>query len=206
MRVDQVKITVGSLNLEVDDIKLHPVEDVQAWQEKLGEAQEQLGGFSTGIGVLSSPGVAIASAAAIGILEAAVTSSKEKKGLRLLAEASRMLAQLRAGGEFVAVSEIEGVASPLPSDWCVMRTGKVVTDLSSYGIFERNKVIEKHNVTVGETFAGKFEREGLVRSLVVLPDEFVWTRTAQGDIAVRWTSVASYSVKATKVKVRTVTE
>ena len=206
MRAEQLFVTVTGHKLEVDAIKLHPEADVRAWQEKLGEAQEQLGGFSTGIGVLGSPGVAIASAAAIGIFEAAVSSSKEKKGLRLLGEAAEMLSRLREQGEFVSVAEIEGTTSPLPADWSVKRLGKVVTDLSSYGAFERMKIVEKHKVTFGESMSGSFEREGMVPAFVVLPDEFVWIRTQHGDVAVRWSGVECYSFTTIRGEAHVVTE
>lgn len=193
MPVGELRVAAGGREFRANSIKLHSETHVRAWQEKLAAAQEQLGGFSTGVGVFASPALAVASAAAIGIFEAAVSSSKEKKGLRSLAEASRLLTELRAGGEFVSVNQVEGVRSPVPTDWCVMGTARVVTDLSAYGMFERGKMVEEKKITFAENMKGSYERDGPVKSQIVLPDEFVWFRTSDGDVAVRWSLVESYS-------------
>ncbi|HZF46055.1 MAG TPA: hypothetical protein VEZ26_06945, partial [Sphingomonadaceae bacterium] len=103
MTISRLRISIGGMEVQASAVLLHSVTGVRRWQTKIAEAQNLLGGFSTGVSIIGSPGEALAGAAAIGILEAAVSNANQKRGLQLLAEAAEFHERLLSRGEWVPV-------------------------------------------------------------------------------------------------------
>lgn len=184
-----LRIGAGGREFVVQKVELYPEEQVREWQATLRYAQEQLGGFSTGVGFFASPGVALAGAAALGVLEGAISDAKAKKGVRALVEASEMLAKLRASGEFVDVNDVHGIEHPSPNEWCLKTAGEVTVDLTAMSFSARNKFVEKHKVSFWQNSSGAFNMPGEVASLVMIPSDFIKVEADGRALSIRWAAV-----------------
>lgn len=103
--------------LKVRSVKLFPSSKLEEITRIRQEAATKLGGFSSGIGFLGSPGWAIGGALALGLLEKAVSASARTEGLAMLQDAEYKSRSLPALGMMFPVGKIAGREEPLPSLW-----------------------------------------------------------------------------------------
>lgn len=188
-----ISISMGGNTLEIDRIIMHSSNAVSKWQGLMASAHSMLGGFSTGIGVWGSPGVALAGAAAIGFLEAAVTNANQKKGFQLLAEAFALGERLRPRGMAMEVSQITGVDRSNPERW--RARGEVLSelDIRVIGMFERNRLKKEYHASDDEISTGFIVRR-TVQDLVFFPDDFVTCVCGDNIVLVKWCKVDTYRV------------
>ena len=186
-------ISIGGKSIEVDSVLLHSAAAVAKWQGLLATAQPLLGGFTSGVSVWGSPGVALTGAVAIGLLETAVTNANQKKGFQILAEAIALAERLRPRGVFVPVSEIEGVMHPNVESWRARGLVESELDVRNAGMFDKQRLRKEHGATDEEIASGFIVRE-TQQDLVFFADEFV-TCSAKGTrILVKWASIDFYEV------------
>jgi|GEM_PF-2854878 len=103
--------------LTVSKLMLFPEQYIQQFLTLKAKAQEELGGFSSGIGFWGSPEWAIGGAAALGLVESLISNAKTKKGLETLNEAARMQAKMRSMGVFFEIHSISGNWQHDPYAW-----------------------------------------------------------------------------------------
>jgi hypothetical protein len=103
--------------LAVSKLMLFPEQEIQQFLTLKAKAQEELGGFSSGIGFWGSPEWAIGGAAALGLVESLISNAKTKKGLEILSEAARTQAKMRSMGVFFDIHFISGNWQPDPYAW-----------------------------------------------------------------------------------------
>jgi len=103
--------------LSVARLMLFPDPDIRQFLSLKAKAQQELGGFSTGIGFWGSPEWAIGGAAALGLVESLVSNAKAKQGLKTLNEAEQAQTRLRTLGVFFDIHAIDGIWQPDPSAW-----------------------------------------------------------------------------------------
>lgn len=192
MSKSQLILTMSGQEFSLHAVKMNEFSKVQEWHGLIATAQELLGGFSTGIGVLSSPEVAVASAAAIGLFESIVSNANQKKGLRYLAQAADLANELRKEAVFVSVDEIAGIDRPQPSEWHTVAQGDVEIDLDQFGFIERNRIQNELGATFMESMKGKVVRPGNVKSMITFPDEFVTALCGSRTVSFRWSSVETF--------------
>jgi hypothetical protein len=123
----------------VSRVMLFPELEFQQVLLLKAKAQEELGGFSTGLGFWGSPGWVIGGAAALGFVESLISNSKMKKGLEILKDAAVKHEQLKAKGTFFGVSEIDGVARPNPATWKATQASEFQIDLNLMGLDEMSQ-------------------------------------------------------------------
>jgi hypothetical protein len=107
--------------LTVNKLMLFPEQDIQQYLALKAKAQEELGGFSSGIGFWGSPEWAIGGAAALGLVESLISNAKTKKGLQTLNEAAQMQAKMRSMGVFFEIHSISGNWQHDPYAWRVVQ-------------------------------------------------------------------------------------
>lgn len=113
----QIKLTLTSgTSLAVAQLKLF---DAQALQRlaSLKTAATQLGGVSTGLGVIGSFEWVILASAAIGAIESAMTNAMAKQGANTLRDALVLERQIRRTGSFFPIGMIEHVEQASPGHW-----------------------------------------------------------------------------------------
>lgn len=186
-----LNLTSGS-QLMATSLMLFPEWEIRHAQSLRAAAQEELGGFSTGLGFWGSPGYVVAGAAILGIVESLVSNSKTKKGLEMLAQAAATYEQARGHGAHFAISEVNGIDRPHPTVWRATKTTQVIVKdvqamgVSKFGQFLRQYNISKENITNGiAAFTGTFIHN---------EDEFVSIKVDDQSVAVRWSEIASYQL------------
>ena len=188
-------VTFSGTSVRANAVLLHSASGVRRWQAQIAEAQNLLGGVSTGIGFIGSPGFVLAGAAAIGILEAAVNNANQKKGLKVLAEAVQFHERLLERGVWVPVQEINGIGRPHPGNWSAEAEVEGELDLTGKGMFEKARLMSEWSISKEEAAAGLVYRSKR-QPVVFLQDEFVWLNGEGGPIGVRWSAVDSYQLSS----------
>lgn len=177
--------------LIVSRVMLYPELQVQEVRLLRAKAQEEMGGFSTGLGFWGSPGWVIGGAAALGAVESLISNSKMKKGLELLKEAAEKYEKLKATGVLFGVSLINGIDSPNPAKWRASHVSRLQIDLNSLGFLEKAEVIRRYEISRGLITNGIAT---VVKSTGYIHDEeeFVWVEVDGHPTALRWSFVESY--------------
>jgi hypothetical protein len=110
----------SGLMLKVREVKLYDETLVREVALLRSRAAASLGGVSTGVGFLGSPGWALGGAAALGVLEGLLSSGMRKQGLKLLQEAQDKSVRLVEGGLFFDTTQLIGTEHPYPEAWSVI--------------------------------------------------------------------------------------
>lgn len=186
-----LKISIGGKVIEVDSVLLHSAASVAKWQGLIAKAQPLLAGFSTGVGIWGSPGVALTGAVALGLLETAVSNANQKAGFQLLSEAFALASRLRPRGVFIPVSEIGGVDLPHVEHWRARGVVESELDVRSMNAFEKQKIRSDHGATEAEIASGFIVRQTM-QDLVFFSDEFVTCNANGKRILVKWSSIDFY--------------
>lgn len=190
----QIHVTVGGKTIAVDGVLFHSAAAIAKWQRLLAEAQPLIGSFSSGISIWGSPGVALAGAAALGFLEAAVTSANQKKGFHILAEAYAAHERLKPRGVIIPISDISNCESPALSNWKARGNVPSEMDVRNMGRAELAGLKERYGATDEELWSGFLIRD-TVQDLMILPDEFVACSCDGRLVMVKWDRVETYEVR-----------
>ncbi len=202
------KIIIGlssGRQIEISKLMLYPEPELNKLMALRAKAQEELGGFSTGIGFLGSPGWVVGSATALGVLESLVSDSKAKKGVLLLKEATAFHENLQHQGLFFDISTISGIDSPHPANWYGHGFHTLKFDLNSMGLMERSKFFEERELGMRQAKELMLKNKGTVTEEASVSfnhdgDEFVWILIDGQLTALRWSYVESYQVTETVIK------
>jgi len=196
--IGKVTIVVSSgRQIETSAIRLYLDSDLEEIASLRAKAQEELSGFTTGLGFWGSPGWVIGSAAALGVMESLVSDSKAKQGFLLLKEAVNKYKVLQQKGVLFDVSIIDGIDNPDPSTWHANGTYTVDFDLNvmsdpEIAIFYDERDMDMHQrmqfrqETTGlvtEEVDGSFSHDG---------SDFVWLNIDGQLTALRWDYVETY--------------
>lgn len=177
--------------LIVNRVMLFPETDIQQIFLLRTKAQEELGGFSTGLGFWGSPGWVIGGAAVLGFAESLVSNSKMKKGFNILKEAAVKLEQLKTKGVFFNVSAIEGIDRACPGDWRASQVSQFEIDLKPMGFMQKGEIIRRYNISRNQISDGTATVTGTV-GFVHNDDDFVRFEVQGEQVAVRWTCIERY--------------
>ncbi|RXH41313.1 hypothetical protein [Bradyrhizobium zhanjiangense] len=182
--------------LKVAGVLLYPAGSLAEIATIRAQAAEKLGGVSTGIGFIGSPGWAIGAGAALGLLEGAMTSAARKDAVLLLQRAREMEQSVLAAGLLFRVGEINGIARPTPAGW----TATVYVDdrvyLKPLDRRQRAQLLSKHRKTEADVIDHTIV---LSKSVMFASngDDFLTVDTDIGVMDVRWSSVVSYLAPTT---------
>ena len=124
------EITIPGRIIRVTHIRLYHAKAVSLWRQHLAYAQELLGGFNTGIGFIGSPGWAIGGALVLGAIESAVSSTNAKQGIHKLAEANKLLDQMRLRSMMFPASQIQNIDRPSRGEWKTVHNDIQFIDLN----------------------------------------------------------------------------
>jgi hypothetical protein len=161
--------------LKVRGIELYPAEELAKIAAMRAEAMQKLGGVSTGVGFIGSPGWVIGASAALGFLESALSDSIKKAALRQLAQAEELSATARSLGQLFQIKSIKQIERPNPGSW----TAHTV---------ESKRVL--HKVTL---FGKENYRDiDITTTFVHNGDDFLGVETENSFVNVRWSSVVGY--------------
>ncbi|QDM16833.1 hypothetical protein [Tardiphaga sp. vice278] len=124
-----ILLTSGHL-VKVRGIRLFPVDMLADIGRLRAIAGTKLGGVSSGIGFIGSPGWAIGGGIAVGLLERAIASSAKKEGLTILKDAERKSIVMLQNGVTFPVCDIDNIDHPVPNMWSA--NGVQVSAAASY--------------------------------------------------------------------------
>jgi hypothetical protein len=161
--------------LRVRAVELYPAEQLAKIAGLRAQATQKMGGVSTGLGFIGSPGWVIGASAVLGVLEAALSESSKKQALPLLRQAEQLAAALHSQGQLCQIEIIRHIERPNPGSWTA------------------NAVVSKR-VSEYSGFLGKeiYREEKVTTDLVHTGDDFLRVQTDDGLINVRWSSVVGY--------------
>ena len=156
------------------------------------QAIQKMGGVSTGVGFIGSPGWVLGASAMMGLLEGAMTRSSQKQGAEMLAEAHAKSQSLVNSGQYCSVSLINNSHLPYPALWSHRRDVPKKVDIRSIAWTARTSFLKQNGLT----------KDDVKDNHVVIPetrrfvhngDEFIDIDTDVGPLSVRWSRVAAYS-------------
>jgi hypothetical protein len=160
--------------LKVHGIELYPAEELAKIAAVRAEAAQKLGGVSTGLGFIGSPGWVIGASAALGLFEASLSDISKKSAIRLLAQAEELSAAARSLGHLCQIESIKQIERPNPGSWAA------------------NAIVSKRVMDKG--FFGKETYRDISVSIdfVHSGDDFLGVETDDGLMNIRWSSVVGY--------------
>ena len=184
--------------IKIDKVRLYPAPMLKAFVALRVKAQQELGGFSSGIGFLGSPSWVLGSAAVLGVLESIITSSKAKKGAILLQEANEFHQQIQQKGILFDTSEIEGIESPDLANWKAYGPHTLSFDLKSMSSSEVEEFSEERGLGMWEIAKMRQKNEVIAEEaevpFILGGDEFLWIETGGQLVTVRWSFIESYQI------------
>jgi hypothetical protein len=186
-------VSIGGRTIEIESVLLHSATAVAKWQGLHASAQPLLAGFSSGIGIWGSPGIALAGAFAIGLMEAAASNANQKRGFQLLVEAYALAERLKPRGVMVPIGEIEGVEHPSIVNWKASGLVQSELDVRQIGMFEKKSLRNDHGATDAEIASGFIVRETM-QVLGFFPDDYVTAQSGGKRILIKWASIDFYEV------------
>jgi hypothetical protein len=160
------------------------------------QAMKSLGGVSTGVGFLGSPGWALGGAAALGILEGMLSSAMRKQAIEKLQTVESKTEALARSGVLFGFSEVAGAIAPHPEAWSATETTERTFDLGELEWGGRREILHRYNKTKNDIVDNKLHIK-LQRRFVHAGDEFINVETDVGLISVRWSHVVAYLPRAT---------
>jgi hypothetical protein len=192
-----VLLTSGHV-LKIAGVTLYPAEDLARVASLRVEAAAKLGGVSTGIGFIGSPGWALGASAALGLLEGAMSNAARREGFTILSKAEEMERETLTRGLFFRVGEISGIGRPSPAAWTAAAQTRRPAPLHHMGRRQRADFLAANGLTESDVSNGSilipqtspFAHDG---------DDFLTIDTDIGVMAIRWSSVVSYIGPPTSV-------
>lgn len=116
-------MSIGGREVRARGLTLYPGPEVAEWRAMLAQAQQELGGSSSSIGLFGSPGWVLGGAMVLGALESVLNSAKAQEGVRTLGRANEALKHLRERGETFPFNQLRNLSTPNPSAWVGDREG-----------------------------------------------------------------------------------
>jgi hypothetical protein len=189
-----VLLTSGQL-LKIHGVTLYPIEQVAEIVQMREMAATQMGGVSTGIGFLGSPGWAIGAGAALGILEGALSSAARKEGVRLLGEAERAYLRLLRNGRVFRFGQIINRDVASPNLWRVEEQGSRKIDFRTLSRQEKQTLYANHGLDKSHAVNG-FVDVPQTQAFVHDGGEFFTAETETGVMQIRWQNVVGFTSTA----------
>lgn len=109
--------------IQVNEVKMFHTKAVAHWRALMASAQEKMGGVSSGIGFIGSPGWVLSGAVVLGAIEGALSSANAKAGMKIVSQAAEFMNEMRNRAVYVRISEIENVDIPNPDAWQARQGG-----------------------------------------------------------------------------------
>lgn len=187
-------VSVSGNKLSILEVLLFPEVEVQKVFALRNEAQEDLAGFSTGIGFWGSPGWVLGGVALLSAYESIVSNSRTKKGIAKLKEASKSFELLREKGIYFGVSKIDNINKPNPAEWnAIGETTELSLEWGNMGGLQKRWLIEVEKVSLSEESGGTAlvtRRAPYIHN----GEEFLWVKSEDGPCALRWEAVETYQL------------
>jgi hypothetical protein len=174
--------------LKVLGVKLYPADELAEINRLRAHGLQKLGGVSSGIGVIGSPGWAIGAGVAIGLLEGLVSNSVKTEGAKMLAEAERLAETTQGNGVVFEVAKISGVDQPYPNAWVARTVKSIPLYIGSMSRRDRAQALADHGKVEAEVDHGNIT---IQKELPYLHngDDFLACETEFGLMNVRWSGV-----------------
>jgi hypothetical protein len=177
--------------LKVIGVMLYPTAALGQIANMRAEAAGKLGGVSSGIGFIGSPGWAIGAGAALGILQGITSGAAKKEGSRMLSAAEILAEQTLARGLLFRVEHIEKLDRPFPGVWSAKESADVQINLEPLARRQRADTLTQYRKTENDVVHGMltvktetpFSHNG---------DDFLTVDTEFGLINIRWSAVVGY--------------
>jgi len=185
-------LSVAGREIKVQKLRLYPGPEVAGWRALLTQAQQNLGGVSSGIGLLGSPGWVIGGAMVLGALESVLSSGAAKEGVRRLGEANEALKSLRYDGHFFAFDDLRNLSIPNPAAWVGDRAGSKTIDLNKVAFLDRGGLIRSHNKTKADVAGGMLRVDADILYVGLDEDFFTFHLLDGSEVDIRWSSVDHY--------------
>lgn len=115
---DRIEIQLaGGASVVAFAVRLYPTDIVTEWRQIVAQAQEQLGGVSSGLGFYGGPGWVIGASLALGVLEGIASSAKAQEGRKTLQLAGKAFESVRRGGRMFPIGKVANLDLPQPTAW-----------------------------------------------------------------------------------------
>ncbi|MDE2599645.1 MAG: hypothetical protein KGL40_08480 [Rhodocyclaceae bacterium] len=176
-------------------IQLFPETKIRQLIALRSAAQEEMAGFSSGIGFIGSLSWVVSGAVLLGAAESVISNAKMKKGFEILAKASLLQSEIKAQGKYIRISEVVGLEEPHPAKWSANAVRNRKLNLAVMPEQQREAAIRKYGISALQINSGW----GLLSeqlNFIFFEDEFIWVESEAGRHAIRWSAVDGYQVTA----------
>ena len=166
---------------------------------------KKLGGVSSGIGFWGSPEWGIGGSIALGVIESIISTGVQQEGLKMIADANKLMEKAISGGALIDISHIRNVDKPFPAKWIGYISGDKEVDLrtitSGCGYDEVVDWLNKNNISVDNTVKKVlFGYQTLVDTVTInMTDlfvydgsEFIAVGSDTGVEYIKWSDVSTY--------------
>lgn len=177
--------------LKIAGVMLYPADALMQVASIRAEAASKMGGVSTGIGFVGSPGWTIGASAALGLLEGAMSNAARKEALTMLRHAAQMEQNILGQGLLFRVGEIAGIKRPTPSLWTATARLEHSVSIQHMGQRQKKEFLASNNRTETDVSNGAVTLSKLAE-FAHNGDDFLTVDTDIGLLDIRWSSVATY--------------
>lgn len=184
-----VLLTSGHI-LKIAGITLYPAELLTRAAAFRARAAGKLGGASTGIGFIGSPGWTLGAGAALGLLEGALSDAARREGVALLRQPDETNRAALNDGLLFRVSEIAGIELPAPAKWSATIKAKRVAPVRHMEKRQKAEFLASHGLSEADVSNGTVATQ--ITSFAHNGDDFPTVDTDIGLMSIRWSTVASY--------------
>jgi hypothetical protein len=101
----------------VNKVRLFPKEKLAKAMSLRAQGIQRLGGVSTGLGFLGSPGWVIGGTLVVGAIESWLSDKSQKEGVEMLAQAEALALEARNSGAMIDVGNVMNIGRPVLRDW-----------------------------------------------------------------------------------------
>jgi hypothetical protein len=186
-----VVVLTSGKSVRLNSVLLYPGTLIAEIASLRAQAAVKLGGVSTGIGFIGSPGWAIGGSVALGLLESALSSVAQKEGLRLAQAADQRATEVEIAGRFFPMNSVVNSEWPTPAKWNVPIETVRMIDVSNMGWGALGAFLKEHNKSKADVVNGKVNVTDRI-SYIHNGDDFCVFETDIGPIHIRWSYVAGY--------------
>lgn len=186
-----VVLLVSGHMLKIAGVMLYPLDALMQIASIRAEAAGKMGGVSTGIGFVGSPGWAIGAGAALGLLEGAMSNAARKEAVTMLKHAAQMEQTVLDQGLLFRVGEIAGIKRPIPAAWTATTRVEYSAPIQHMGQRQRREFLVSNNRTESDVANGAVKLSRPI-GFAHTGEDFLTVDTDIGLLDIRWSSVVTY--------------
>jgi hypothetical protein len=185
-----IVILSSGQSIPILEVRMYDLSLVQQLLALEAERLKLISGAGLNVGFAGSTEWVLGGAIVLGVLQSVLKSGALKRVEELQAQISMKRSELRACEKFFGYSEVSGIFEALPLAWIATEKVTVREKIKITPHRHSSYMLMSLKVEANQ----ETERE-IVKSFVVLPDDFICVQSNIGTIEFRWSQVVAFITK-----------